>query len=307
MKKTTMKKTTLMEIFNHHIDKEESKIKDYKHPGCHMINNEIMKAIANEVVENIKAGTMRTDDLHFRVDYKKPTSSGGNTKLKGIIYIASHPLIDCYLDGLERQKPSCSGLLHWCYVFSDFFYKSFGKQLSMFANSILYMLEPERAKKEILEFLKKNHKKFVADRNGHVALRVDEAGDITNCLPMWLEIARELQTEMPEIRLYAYTKQFELLNGLDYCINKTFPNFRVLLSDSTKDDPNPISKVREDYGSFAIKFKDVNLTPDSVIALSKLTTFGLHRCPGVKMGCYKCTKCSEPETENTKVIVADEH
>ncbi len=300
-------KKTLMQIFNNHITKEESKIKSYEHPGCHMINKEIMQAVADEIVENIKAGTLETSDLHFRIDYNKPNGSGGNTKLKGIIYIASHPLIDCYLDGLERKKPSCTGLLHWCYVFSDFFYKSFGKQLSMFTNSILYLLEPERTKKEIMEWLKKNRKRFVADRNGHVALRIDEAGDITNCLPMWLEIAKELESEMPEIKLYAYTKQFEKLNGLDFCINQTFSNFRILLSDSTKDDPNPISSVREDYGSFAIKFKDDKLTPDSVIALSKLATFGLHRCPGVKMGCYKCTKCSESETPNTKVIVADEH
>lgn len=305
-KSITATKTTLMEIFNRHIS-EEAKITSYEHPGCHMINKEIMQAIANEIVDNIKAGTLRTDDLKFRLDYNKPESKSGNTKLKGIIYIASHPLIDCYLDGLDRQKPSCTGLLHWCYVFSDFFYKSFGKQLSMFANSIMYILEPERTKEEIMAWLRKTRKKFVADKNGHVALRIDEAGDITNCLPMWLSIAKELATEMPEIVLYAYTKQFEKLNGLDYCINKTFSNFRVLLSDSTKDDPNPISQVREDYGSFAIKFKDDNLTPDSIIALSKMAGFGRHKCPGVKMGCFKCTKCSEAETEDTKVIVADEH
>ena len=304
MKNTQMK--TLMEIFNSHIN-EDAKITSYEHPGCHMINKEIMTAIADEIVDAIKTKTLRTDDLHFRIDYNKPTSKNGNTKLKGIIYIASHPLIDCYLDGLNRTKPSCSGLFHWCYVFSDFFYKSFGKQLSMFTNSIMYLLEPERTKAEIKAWLVNNRKKFIPDRNGHVALRIDEAGDITYSLSLWLELAKELESEMPEIKLYAYTKQFDLLNGLDYCINKTFSNFRILLSDSTKDDPNPISKVREDYGSFAIRFKDDKLTPDSVIALTKLANFNLHRCPGVKMGCYKCTKCSEAETETTKVIVADEH
>ena len=296
------KKVTLLEIFNSHID-ENRRISSYEHPGTGMINNQMMQDIANDVAEHLKDGTLRSDDLHMRVNYNKPESKQGNQKLKGIIYIASHPLIDCYLDGLERKKPSCTGLMGWCYVFSNFFYKSFGKQLSMLANSILYILEPDRAKQEIQQWINDNKRRFVRDSHGHIAFRTDESGDITYCLPMWLELAKANE----DINFYAYTKQFAVLNTVEYCINTVFPNFRILLSDSTKDDPNPITQVREDYGSFAVLFKNVELTPDRVIAITKLATYKAHKCPGVHMGCFKCTKCSEPETENTKHIVADEH
>lgn len=297
-----MAKISLLEIFNNHLD-ENRRISSYEHPGQGMINNQMMQEIANDIVSHLKDKTLRSDDLHMRINYNKPTSSQGNQKLKGIIYVASHPLIDCYLDGLNRQKPSCTGLLNWCYVFTDFFYKSFGKQLSMFANSVLYILEPTRAKEEIQQWINDNKHKLVKDRHGHVAFRTDESGDVTYCLPMWLELAKA----NPDINFYAYTKQFSLLNTVEYCINKVFPNFRILLSDSTNDDPNPITQVKEDYGSFAVNFKNVKLTPERVIAITKLATYNLHKCPGVKTGCYYCTKCSEKESEHTKNIVADEH
>lgn len=292
-------KTNLLTIFNSHVT---TKAKSYEHPGTHMINGEIMNAIANDLVAAIKNDTLDTSDLHVRIDYHKPESSQGNRKLKGIIYMANHPLIDCYLDGLERKCPSCTGLNGWCYVFSDFFYKSFSKQLSMFANSLMLMLEPERAKQEINDWITANQKRFVLDRNGHIAFRTDEAGDITYSLNMWIELAKE----HPEIQFYAYTKQFEVINSIPYNINTQLSNFRILLSDSTVDDPNPITKVREDYGSFAVNFKDSSLTPQRILEVLEEKK-GSCKCPGASFGCFKCTKCSEPENKNSKIIVADEH
>lgn len=296
-----MTKETLMQIFNKHIDPQHT-VTSYEHPGCHMINGQIMRDIADDIVEHIKNNTFDSSDLHVRIDYNKPKSSQGNRKLKGIIYMANHPLIDCYLDGLTRKKPSCTGLNGWCYVFSDFFYKSFGKQLSMFTNSLLMYLEPDRAEKEIQKWIDDNKKKFVPDRHGHVAFRTDEAGDITYSLNMWINLANK----NPDIQFYAYTKQFDVVNKIPYNINTTLTNFRILLSDSTCDDPNPITKIREDYGSFCVNFKNQDITPDRVKNLIK--KYGnKSKCPGAAAGCYGCTKCSEKETETTKNIWAEEH
>ena len=281
-------KKTVLEIFNSHVT---VKAPSYEHPGCHMINNQLMRDIVDDVIAHLKNGELRSDDLHVRIDYNKPGSSQGNTKLKGVIYMASHPLIDCYLDGLTRQKPSCTGLNGWCYVFSDFFYKSFSKQLSMISNSILYIMEPERAEKEISEWLDANMKRFVPDRHGHVAFRTDEAGDFTYCLNMWINLAKKYREK--GIMFYGYTKQFQLINTIPYNINTTFDNFRILASDSTVDDPNPITQLRENYGSFGINFKNPDLTPDRVKSLVNSAESKKSLCPGAKAGCFGCTKCSE--------------
>lgn len=281
-------KKTVLEIFNSHVT---VKAPSYEHPGCHMINNQLMREIVDDVINHLKKGELRSDDLHVRIDYNKPGSSQGNTKLKGVIYMASHPLIDCYLDGLTRQTPSCTGLNGWCYVFSDFFYKSFSKQLSMISNSILYIMEPERAEKEISEWLDANMKRFVPDRHGHVAFRTDEAGDFTYCLNMWINLAKKYREK--GIMFYGYTKQFQLINTIPYNINTTFDNFRILASDSTVDDPNPITQLRENYGSFGINFKNPNLTPDRVKNLVNSAESKKSLCPGAKAGCFGCTKCSE--------------
>lgn len=281
-------KKSVLEIFNSHVT---VKAASYEHPGCHMINNQLMREIVDDVIGHLRKGELRSDDLHVRIDYNKPGSSQGNTKLKGVIYMASHPLIDCYLDGLAREKPSCTGLNSWCYVFSDFFYKSFSKQLSMIGNSILYIMEPERAEKEISEWLDANMKRFVPDRHGHVAFRTDEAGDFTYCLDMWINLAKKYRDK--GIMFYGYTKQFQLINTIPYNINTTFDNFRILASDSTVDDPNPITQLRENYGSFGINFKNPDLTPDRVKNLVNSAESKKALCPGAKAGCFGCTKCSE--------------
>ena len=292
---------TLIEIFNNHLDNGR-KVLSYEHPGCGMIKNQVMREIADELVYYLLRGELYSDDLHVRINYNKPTSSQGNRKLKGIIYMASHPLIDCYLDGLNRQQPSCTGLNNWCYVFRDFFYKSFGKQLSMFRNSLLYILDPKRAEQEICDWIDTNMHKFVPDSHGEVAFRTDEAGDFTYCLSMWLNIVERYAGT--NLKFYGYTKQFDLINTVQYNINTTHDNFEILVSDSTKDDPNPVTKLRENYGSFGINFRDPELTPDRVKALVNSPNSNRFRCPGAKAGCFHCAKC--PRNENQHLF-CEEH
>ena len=95
------------------------------------------------------------------------------------------------------------------------------------------------------------------------------------------------------IMFYGYTKQFQLINTIPYNINTTFDNFRILASDSTVDDPNPITQLRENYGSFGINFKNPDLTPDRVKNLVNSAESKKSLCPGAKAGCFGCTKCSE--------------
>ena len=294
-------KKTVLEIFNSHVT---TKVESYEHPGCHVVTNKLMNEIVDDIVAHLINGELRSDDLHIRIDYTKPTlKKGGNTKLKGCVYIASHPLIDCFLDGLTRERPSCSGVNAWCYVFTDFYYKSFGKQLSMIGNSVMYILEPERAEQEIIQWIDTHFDSFIPDRNGHVPVRIDEAGDLTYCLNMWLNIAKKY--ENTNLMFYGYTKQFRLVNTVPYNINTTFRDLRILGSDSTKDDPNPITQLREHYGSFAINFKDPNKTPDRVKELVNGPNRNKSACPGVHMGCFACTKCPQPE-ENSD-LWCEEH
>lgn len=305
-------KRTLMEIFNSHVDAEFG-IESYAHPGRHVLTKKAAAAIADDVAAAIKAGEMESKDLRLTIGYEPwiPGAKGsGNRKLRGSAYFASHPLIDCYLDGLDRKVPACDGLNGWCYAFS-YFYRMFGKQLSMLANSIIAILEPDRMERELMSWIDYMAPYMTRNpQNGHVPFRISEAGDITYSLPVWLRVAERCAESHPEIRFYAYTKQFALLDGLGYVIDEAFPNFRVLRSDSVEGDPNPIGRAPDAYGIFAILFKDAKKTPERVISFvrSRVAKKDLsHVCPGPKAGCFGCSKCSEPKTEATAMIVAAEH
>ena len=307
------RKRTLMEIYNSHVD-PEARISSYDHPGRRILTEAMCEAIASDVAEAIRAGEMESSDLRLRIGYEpfspSAPAAGGNRKLRGTAYVASHPLIDCWLDGLERKVPSCDGLGRWCYAFS-YLYRSSAKQLSMLANSVLGILEPGRLAREAIAWLDLNAPYMTrSPKTGHVPFRISEAGDITYSLPAWLEVARVCQTRHPEVRFYAYTKQFHRLSLLGYCVDEAFPNLRILLSDSVCGDPNPITRAPEGYSSFAIAFKDAKLTPERVISVVReheARGDRSHLCPGVKAGCFLCGKCSEPATPDTRVIVAAEH
>lgn len=316
---TQTKKVTLMEIYNRHVEKG-ARIESYAHPGNHVLTKGIAAAIADDVASAIRAGEMESRDLSFTVRYDpwSPSAKGGNQKLRGTIYVASHPLLDCWLDGLSRTRPSCTGLNEWCYAFS-FRYLSSGKQLAMLANSVLGILEPDRMRREILAWIECNAHRFVLDgRTGKVPFRISEAGDLSRATAeVWASVAEECAKTHPEIAFYTYTKQFELLSELaaeGRPLATRSPNLRVILSDSTDCDPNPITKAPDGHTVFAILFKDQSKTParvrDAALELRLESLFGRAHCPGAKAGCFLCGKCSaqaDPSDPASRVIFADEH
>ena len=306
--------TTILEIVNSCV-RETSRITSYEHIGNHTFTDEIIHQVIKKVKDAVNTGTLRTDDLTFKIWYY---GNDGNAKLRNIAYTGGHPELDCCLDGFGGNCSSCTGkksLLHtgkktpgtgWCYVYNGRGYRSFGKTIPMIVNSVLLYLDPKRAESQILDWLKNNASKITKDLRGNKHFRIDETGDIKYCLDIWERVA----DAYPDITFYGYTKQFEFLEKYSKehgIVHKNHPNLIIRLSNSTADDPNPPTQyLLDNYCSYGINFKQEDKTPQIILDIANSVAAKKAKCPGTKVGCHSCGKCMNLPGKGFDHLYADQ-